>query len=284
MRSAPVDCWCDVLQRSARAVARSVGLMVVGLVASNAAAQLGVAIAPARIEALVPPGGKTTETLSFSNTSAVPLSVGVEVVDFDASPTNDVIEQPSGTSANSLAPYLRIAPLQVEVAPGQQVFFRCALRAPARFTQLRAMIYFVAHPRVAKKGAAEVVIVPRLGIPAYLENLKARPGTLDVHAVSARRTGDKGDQLELDLDVTNIGERNIRPTGYLRVRAVDGSFDKAFPFNQGSEPVLPGHRRTWKPTFGPVPGGGLSLRLRFETSPSTSHESDLTVPPASSSR
>ena len=257
---------------------------MIGLAAGNASAQLGVGIAPARIEALVPPGGRTMETLTFSNTSAVPLGVSVEVVDFDASPTNDVIEQPSGTGGSSLAPYLRVSPLEAEVAPGQQVVFRCALRAPAEFTQLRAMIYFVAHPRLAKGGAAEVVIVPRLGIPAYLENLKARPGTLDVHSVTAKRTGANGDQLELDLDVTNVGERNIRPTGYLRVRAVDGSFDKAFPFNPGSEPVLPAHRRAWKATFGPVPGGGLSLRLRFATSPSTSHESELTIPPVSSSR
>ena len=267
--------------RTARRVSR--GLLAAGLwlVAGTSGAQLGASIAPSRVETLVPPGARTTEVLSFSNTSVASLSVSIEVVDFDADVNNSVVEKPSGTSPSTLAPHLRISPLTAEVAPGQQVFFRCSLRAPEQYTQLRAMIYFVAYPRVDDSGGTKVVIVPRLGIPVYLQNPKARVGALDVRSVSVRRAGVRGDRLELDLDVVNTGERNIRPTGYLRVSATDGSFDRAFTFNEGGEPVLPAHQRQWKPTFGPVPGGELSLRLRFTTTPDTSHESDLTVPAAS---
>jgi len=269
--------------RSRRSCRRGVWLAAVAwqFLAVTASAQLGAAIAPARIEALVGPGARTTEVLSFSNTSATALSVSVEVVDFDVAVDNGVLEKPSGTSPDTLAPYLRVTPLIAEVAPGQQVFFRCSLRAPAEFAQLRAMIYFVAHPHVEDTGGTKVVIVPRLGIPAYLQNPKARAGTLEVRSVSLQRATGSGEAVELDLDVVNTGERNIRPNGYLRVRATDGSFDRAFAFNEGGEPVLPAHQRKWRMTFGPVPGGELSLRLRFTTSRNASHQSDHTIAAAS---
>ncbi|MEW6367585.1 MAG: hypothetical protein AB1714_23390 [Acidobacteriota bacterium] len=243
------------------------------------AAQLSISISPAFVERIVKPGSRVTDTISLTNRSRVPVSVRVSTVDFDASETNEVLEKPSGTDPASLARYLRVSPLQVEVAPDQQVFFRYTITAPKDFTQLRAMLYFVSRPALAPQTQGQrVVFVPRMGVPVYLENIDASAARLRVESVQWKRAGEKGETLELTLLVVNEGERNIRPDGYLDVNAKDGSFAKVFPFNEGHEPVLALHTRKWTAQFGPVPGGELSLKLRFATSSRSSHESESVIP------
>ena len=141
------------------------------------------------------------------------------------------------------------------------------------------MLYFSSFPEV-KPGANQVMVVARMGVPLYLENIKSRPALLQVREVSCERSQPALGHLSLGLLVTNEGERNLRPTGWVSVRSKDGKFNESFDFNRGREPVLPGQTRRLNQIFGPVPEGELAVKLRMATSDRTSYETSFSVPAA----
>jgi P pilus assembly chaperone PapD len=248
-------------------------LLAVALLASAAATQAAVSVAlfPPVVEETVRPGHAVKGTISYTNRSDEPVQVAVSVVDFDVGQNNEVIEQPPGTQPTSLSPYLRVSPSSVRVAPGQEIYFRYAVGSPEEFTHLRGMVYFVTQPDRPAEAGPQVLFVARLGIPFYVESSRARAAELRVDDLSWTRA--EAEQVTLQLDVVNEGERIFRPPGLVEVRSEDGRFRKNFPFNAGQEPVLPGHARRFERSFGPVPEGDLTVRLHLNTSPSRRYRS-----------
>lgn len=238
---------------------------------------VSIALAPPFIEKAMRPNGKLTDTISLTNNGTLPVLVSIDFADFRVNRDGHAEELPPGTDPTSLASYLRITPLQLRVAPQGRAFFRYSINAPAEFKQLRSQIFFSSKPIVAN-APNQVLFVPRMGVPLYVENLAAKPASIKVDRIKWSRSVENKDMLVLEMLASNEGERNIRPRGFVEVRSVDGRFSKTFPFNQGNEPFLPAQRRVWSLPFGPVPGGELSIRLRFETSTRTSFERAFTVP------
>ena len=252
-------------------------LFVFGLTTAHAA-PLSVSIGPQLVDLPIRPGAAAEDAFSFSNESDAPLVVTVSVVDFVPDGAGRALKKPAGTEPTSLARFLRISPVRVRVEPHQRAYFRYKVRAPEEFTQLRGIVAFEAVPQLADgAGKARTVLVPVLGVPFYLENPAARPGELKVDELGVARDGDN---VKLSLRVTNEGQRNIRPTGFFRVRSADGRFDTSYPFNAGREAVLPGAVRAWTLTLGPVPGGELSIGVRFSNAPRTVFEKTLELPAA----
>lgn len=250
------------------------------LVATAAFAQpaprpgISISLAPPFIEKLARANSSLTDAISLTNNSDVPVMVSVDFADFQVNATGEVEEQPSGSDPTSLAPYIRINPLKLRVPAQGRAFFRYSVQMPAEFKQLRTQIFFSSTP-IVPNAPNQVLFVPRMGVPLYVENLKARPADLKVSQVRWSRTGD---QLLMTMNVRNDGERNIRPRGTVEVRSADRKFTKTFAFNSGNEPVLPGQQHEWTQSFRPVFGGDLSIRMRFETSPRASFEQQYRVP------
>ncbi|HUF16971.1 MAG TPA: hypothetical protein VMS12_02875 [Thermoanaerobaculia bacterium] len=239
-------------------------------------AAVSVSLSPPYIEKLMPSGGKLQDTISYTNDSDTPMLVTVDFADFGVSATGEVSEMPSGTDVTSLARSIRISPSKIQVPPGGRTFFRYSVTAPEEFTQLRSQIFFSSTP-IVESAPNQVLFVARMGIPIYVENVKAQPADIKVHEVKWERSGENNESLVLKAVVTNEGERNIRPSGFLEVRSQDGRFAQTFPFNEGNEPVLPGQKREWTLSFGPVPGGELSLDLRFAIGPRAMFRERYTV-------
>jgi len=238
---------------------------------------VSISITPPFIEKVAADRTQLSDSLSYTNDGTVPLLVSVDFADFSVSEEGGVSEEPPGSQHTSLVPYLRLSPGTIRVGPGQRVFFRYAVDTPPEFDQLRGMVYFSAVPQVP--GAAnQVLVVARAGVPLYVENRRSRPAALQVEEPTWER--ESGGYLILKTATRNTGERNIRPSGFVRVRSKDDTFDKTFDFNEGREPVLPGQRRRWEMTFGPVPQGALSVETRFSTSTRTSYESEAWIPAA----
>ena len=166
------------------------------------------------------------------------------------------------------------------VAPQERANFRYSVQTPEAFDQLRAFVYFESQPQTEEGDGRRVVFATAMGIPFYVENRKAERGALTVDDVTWERTGDEQNYLTLTLSATNTGERNIRPGGFLTVRSEDDSFLQTFDVNIGGDVVLPGHARDLSWRFGPVPAEALSLKLHFETSYRSNHESDHHLPAA----
>ena len=239
---------------------------------------VSASIAPPVIEKEARPGQLVQDTISYTNNGAEFVTVSVSIVDFDVDADYSVIEQAPGTQATTLAPYIRVTPTELRVAPKQQVFFRYRVETPEAFSHLRGMLYFLSRPEVPDARPGQVVLASRMGIPLYVESSKAVPARLDVNGIAWSRVGDARDALALDLDVVNRGERIIRPTGVLEVKSGDGRFRKSFSFNDGKLPVFPGSTRRLNLQFGPVPGGELFLQLRFEDSSRTWYASEYRLP------
>lgn len=249
------------------------------LVASGATAQLKIDLVPPFVEKSVRPGSSVRDAIVFKNHGPTPLNVSVETVDFEVDLAGRVLERPPGSTAESLVPFLRITPLQTTVAPGQELAFRWEAATPADLGHRRAMIFFRSKPEVERSDMAQVVVVPRLGIPVYVESTNAQPAQLEIATLDLERVTLPEDSLRLTLDVTNIGQRNIRPQGELRIRSESGEA-VAFPINEGRDSVVPGAQRRFVQEIGPVPGGELSVEVVFNVSPRERHRERLVVPAA----
>ncbi len=165
------------------------------------------------------------------------------------------------------------------MAPGQELAFRWEATTPADLEHRRAMVFFRSTPEVERSEVAQVVVVPRLGIPVYVENTNAQPAQLEIASIGLERSTLRDDSLRLTLDVTNVGQRNIRPQGELRIRSDSGEA-VAFPINEGRDSVVPGAQRLFIQEIGPVPGGELSVEVVFNVSPRERHRERLVVPAA----
>lgn len=248
--------------------------------AAPALAQVSISIVPPFIEKLAVPGTRIRDAVSYVNQSAESMLVSLEFADFDVDPEGRAIELPPGTQPSTLASSMRVTPSSVRVAPGQQVFFRYAAEAPAAMDRpRRIMLFFVSRPEVPE-GGNRVVMIPRMGIPFYLENGKGRPASVKADEVVWERSGERGELLHLRLTAHNEGDRNLRPGGFVHVRSAEGRFDRSFDFNEGREPILPGHERRWDLSFGPVPSEELLVTLRFATSARETYSSQTRVPAA----
>jgi len=253
-------------------------LLLLAGAGSSPRADMSLAVVPPVVEKVVPAGSRLRDTLAFTNRGKEPVLVSVDFADFAVEESGDVREQPPASDASSLVPNLRISPMQVRVAPAQEVHFRYAVEVPDEFEQLRAMVFLSSRPDTPP-GANQVQVVARMGVPIYVENTKASPAALRVEDVVWERDEEAGGRLRLRLTVANEGGRNIRPDGYVHVRATNGAYEATFDFNEGREPVLPGQRRRWELTFGPVAEEELAVKLRLATSHRASHEAEAIVPP-----
>lgn len=244
---------------------------------SNAA--ISIAVAPPLVEKVTRPGSTIRDVILFRNGGTETLDVSVTFVDFSVNADGSVAERPPGLDPTSILPYAQVTPLRARVEPNQQVNFRYTIRTPDDFKQLRTMVMFAGTPQVATTGN-QVVFAPRVGVPLYVESTEARPAQLDVSDVQWTRSSETPEKLVLSMRVRNTGDRNIRPTGTVQVRSASDEFNQTFPFNEGREPLLPGQKRVWTMTFGPVPGGELSVSLRFAKSFRDTFVKDDRVPAA----
>ena len=165
------------------------------------------------------------------------------------------------------------------MAPGRELAFRWEASTPDDLVHRRAMVFFRAEPEVERSETAQVVLVPRLGVPVYVESTGATPARLAIGSLDVLRVSGTEDRVRLVLDVTNTGQRNIRPQGEVRVRSAGGE-TIAFPVNEGRDAVVPEARRSFVREYGPVPGGELSVEVVFDVSPRERHRERLVVPAA----
>jgi hypothetical protein len=265
------------MRRAAQA-ALFVCVLLCGQVPARAA--ISIAVAPPLIEKVSRPGSTIRDVILFRNAGTEALDVSVTFVDFTVNEDGSVAERPPGLDPSSILPYAQVTPLRARVEPNQQVNFRYTIRTPADFKQLRTMVMFAGTPQVARAGN-QVVFAPRVGVPLYVESTAARPAQLEVSDVRWSRSSEAPEKIVLSMLVRNSGDRNIRPTGTVQVRSAADRFNQTFQFNEGREPVLPGQKRVWTMTFGPVPGGELSVSLRFATSFRDTFVKDDRVPSSS---
>ena len=229
--------------------------------AGDADGALSVSLSPQIVEKTANAGGKVSDVIAFTNESDDSLAVSIELADFTVDERGEVVEKPPGTEASTLVPYLRVSPVRIEIAPGERVFFRYSIALPQQFEHLRTMLFFVSRPVRKQKGSAVAIVVPRLGVPLYVESRRAKAAELKVEEVVTERSTSDESTVSVRVTMRNVGQRLIRPGG-----TIDVESGPSFPFNVGAQPVLPGQTRVFATSLEGVGGGDLSINVRLTSS------------------
>lgn len=255
-------------------------VLCLSLIPAAASSSVSIALSPQVVEKIVTPGSTIADVISYTNLGSEATSVSLELSDFTATEQGQAVEHPPTTQPSSLVPYLKISPLRQNVAPNERVYFRYTVQTPQSFTHLRAMVLFVSRPVQRSREKSSAVIVPRMGVPLYVESSRARAASLEVEHVEWDR---KPREVLLRVTVRNRGQRVFRPGGTVQVesRRVPA---QTIPFNDGAAPVMPDHKRTFTIPMTEVGGGELALKLRINTSPLTVFEREYKIESASSPR
>lgn len=239
---------------------------VIVFFASSAAGQVGVSIDPPRIERTVAAGKQINDVIRIRNRGAVPINVTASLADFILGIDGEIRKLPPGTSERSVAPFIRISPIQTTLAPGERFSFRYSISAPPDFKQLGSIIYFTSTPISEQSDEPHVSIGTSMGIGCFIQNPKTEPGRIEVEDLIWSRAENDPSYIEITATLRNTGERNIRPSGFVRIRSSEGSFGTTFEVNRENTVVLPGTSRKLRRRFGPVPLEALDLKTYLSIS------------------
>jgi hypothetical protein len=223
------------------------------LLLAQALAQVNLALSPARLEFVLPPGGEVAEVVRLTNglDREEPLSIALRP--FTLTPKGDVAE----SLERNLCPHLTVTPTAFTVPPRGTAEVRLTLKAPpgAEGT-LACLVVFTAQPRPTTLGGLRITASPSLGLAVYL----TLRGT-EKPALRAR-VGGEGKALPLLLE--NPGNVLQRLTGEARVFDGEGKEVARFPIAE--LPVFPGgYRELALEPEEPLPPGRYRVVLILES-------------------
>jgi P pilus assembly chaperone PapD len=229
-----------------------VAAMLLCLVARPALAQMSVEVSPLRVEISVGAGGSHTQAVSLTNQSDTPVRVRATVEDWYLSKdgTPQYQTAPTGTWTSASA-WVRVAPPEQVIAPGQQATVRFTTTVPPGTADggYRSAILFEFGPPGGDPAARrrEVAFRSRVATTVYVAVGQPAPSVeltnLFVRAAAAGRPP------EIVATLKNASRTNVRTKGTLTV------YDKAGTVVRQIEvpnaPVLPeSERELAMPTAG----------------------------------
>lgn len=223
------------------------------LLLAQALAQVDLALSPARLELVLPPGGEVTEVVRLTNglDREEPLSVALRP--FTLTPQGDVAE----SDERNLCPHLTVTPTAFTVPPRGTAEVRLTLKAPpgAEGT-LACLVVFTAQPRPTGLGGLRITASPSLGLAVYL--------TLRGTERPALRAKVGGEGKALPLLLENPGNVLQRVTGEARVFDGEGKEVTRLPIAE--LPVFPGgYREVALEPEAPLPPGRYRVVLILES-------------------
>lgn len=198
-----------------RPVARVLAALIL-LAARPAAAQVSVEVSPLRVELQASPGATTTQAVTISNAGKETLRVRGRVTDWDLS--RDGSPQFEGVASGgrySATGWIRIAPPEQLVDPGQQALVRFTLAVPADATpagyRTGILFEFLPGGPGARAGGADVQFRSRIATLIYV-NVGQPPADVELTDLriqaSARET-------QVIATLNNTGRRTVRTRGTL---------------------------------------------------------------------
>jgi hypothetical protein len=188
------------------------------LLAGPAAAQISVEVSPLRIEMQATPGSSTTQAITVTNAGSEAVRVRGTVTDWDLS--KEGAPQFEGSVVNgpfSATAWLRIAPPELVIEPGQQGTVRYSLSVPGDLQPggYRTGVLFEFGPAsgdpVAR--ARQVSVKSRIATLIYV-NVGQPPLAAELTDLAVRMAGA---QTHVVASVKNTSRRSVRTKGSLTV-------------------------------------------------------------------
>ena len=250
---------------------RAVTLTVLGLMAGSTLlhAQVGLGLAPMRLELRMAPGTQHSGTLNLSNSSGDKMRVRTELLDFhiDSEAIPQFERELKQEAAYSCRTWLSVNPMETELGYSAMLAVRYTIRAPqdasagsyycaAGFTTLPAATQINGTGmRMAVRAVAAFYVV--IGNPQIEGGLKE----FKLERVSSN--GNKDGDWRAVVVMENHGLMYFRPTGKLEVVDAQGTVLETEDFQ--SFPVLPKREQRFLfPLKVPLANGNYTLRARVD--------------------
>jgi hypothetical protein len=226
-----------------RALVILVCLFALGEFAPNAHAQLGLGLAPMRVELRMAPGQEYSNTVKLSNQSGVTTRVRSEVLDFDIddAATPQFERNLPKESATSCKNWLSLNPMEMEIDKDGYLNVRYTIHLPEGLAEgsYNCAAGFTTLPSLSQEKtgmglsmavrivASIYVVVGKPEVTGKLEQIKLEP-------TAATKDHSAGFQAVVVLN--NSGRMYYRPTGKLDVLDAQGNIIESADFT--SLPVL----------------------------------------------
>jgi hypothetical protein len=181
-----------------------------------AAAQISVEVSPLRVELQAGPGSTTTQAVTLTNAGSEPVRVRARLSDWDLSRDG----APQFESARTDGPFsatrwLRLAPPEITVAPGQEALVRFSLTIPGDTPQgsYRAGILFEFAPEGGDRVAVSREVAFRSRV-ATLIYVGVGHAPLDAELLDLHHRVRGGETLMVAV-LKNTSRRSTRTRGTL---------------------------------------------------------------------
>jgi P pilus assembly chaperone PapD len=243
--------------------------LTTALVAARAAAQIAVEVSPLRVELAASPGGVHTQAVTLTNQSDKPVRIRAHVEDWYLSKDGTPQFKAAGPAAwTSAAAWVRLAPPEQVVEPGQQGVVRFTTAVPAGTGEggYRAAILFEFSPPGGDPVARgrDVVFQTRVATIVYIT--VGQPAiAVDLTNLTVRTV--PGRPPDIVATLANTSRANVRTKGVLTI--FDGAGTVVRQIEVPNVPVLPESERDVAiPTAGerdpPLPPGDYRVELKLD--------------------
>jgi P pilus assembly chaperone PapD len=201
-------------------------------------AQVSVEASPMRVELSAGPGGTATQAVSLTNAGDAPVRIRAAATDWtlahDGTPQFEGSEQDGPFSATS---WIRVAPPEIVIEPGETGLVRFSLTVPENVTAggYRTSVLFdvspaALNPLEAKRG---ISFKSRIATLVYVD-IGNLPPELELTNLETQVAGA---QTLLVATVRNPSKRTVRTKGAIRLLDSTNSLVRSMPLPD--VPVLP---------------------------------------------
>lgn len=235
--------------------------------AGPVSAQTSIEASPLRVEIQAAPGGTHTQAISITNPGTRRARIRTTLADWhltrDGAPQ---FEAPVPGRAYAAASWIRFAPPEFTLDPGQRGIVRFTLNVPAdaQAGGYRTGLLFEIMPEASANAgpARQVVIRSRIATLIYV-NVGQPPASIDMTNLEVRG---EADQTQIVAALKNTSRRTVRTKGSLIV-----SDSRGVPVAQivvPDVPVLPESERELAiraaDAIDPLPAGTYKVELKLD--------------------
>ncbi len=263
------------------------GLLSLHALAPRARAQVGLGLAPMRVELRMAPGQEYSNTVKLSSQSGINTRVRAEVLDFDIDDEATPQFEPSlpREASTSCKDWLTLNPMEMAIDKDGYLNVRYTIHLPdglpegsyncaAGFTTLPA----VAEPKAAMGLSMAVRVVDAFYIVVGQPAVSGKLEQIALEPTAAQKDQDAGFRAVVVL--SNLGRMYYRPSGKLDVLDADGKTLESEDFQ--SLPVLRERKQRFLfPIKTHLAPGEYKLRARVDIGTGEVQEgvADVTVAP-----
>ena len=252
------------------------------LFAIPAAAQVGIGLAPLRVELPAAAGQTKTQALSISNESPTVVHIRANTLDFRI----DDEEQPQFSSAelengpHSCRKWLRLNPVEFDLAPNEHKVIRYSFRYPDQLEEgsFHCAASFTTSPQPGE-GVIGMATNIRLITTFYAVNGRPKPSA----RVTAVRFSPPADNSVANrnavLQLENTGSTYFRVNGTLELRDASDSVIETARFR--AIPVLPDRVQPFTFPFKTASAPGQTMRARIDIGDGEIQEINVRAAPGS---